>query len=153
MNDQIQNIAAWKSKLIEYIISHSGALVSAVIVAGVGFVVARWLGKLLDRWLERKAMEPPLRTLLVRLTRLLILALALVVALGTAGMDVTALIAGVGIAMLADSAINIAIGPWTAVTDCGQAQAELYQAVVEQFNAGHIQMPFPQREVRLLPQG
>ena len=64
----------------------------------VGFIVAGWIGKLLNRWLERKAMEPPMRKLLVRILRLLIFALALVVALGTAGMDVTALIAGVGVA-------------------------------------------------------
>ena len=273
MNEQLQNIAAWKGKLIEYTISHSGALLSAIIVVAAGFLVARWLGKLLDRWLVRKAMEPPLRALLVRLARLLILALALVVALGTAGMDVTALIAGVGvagvgvglamqgilsnllagltiiftkpyrvgeyieivgvqgqvtnielnsttlvhadrsrvvvpnrkivgeilhnyghirqlgltvgvgygtdlntalalvrsvldrnprvlkdpapvigIAALADSSINISIGPWSAVADYGQVQAELYQAVVEQFAAGRIQIPFPQREVRLLNQ-
>ena len=271
MNDQIQHIAAWKDKLIEYLIGHSGALISAVLVVVVGFFVARWVGRLLDRWLERKAMEPPLRALLARITRLLILAMTLVVALGTAGMDVTAMIAGVGVAgvgvglamqgilsnlmagltiiftkpyrvgeyieiagvqgavtnidlnsttllhpdrsrvvvpnrkivgeilhncghirqlglnvgidygtdigaalasvrtvldrnprvlkdpapvvgitMLADSSINIAICPWTAVADFGPAQAELYQAVVEQFRAAHIQIPFPQREVRLL---
>jgi len=271
MNEQIQHIAVWKDKLIEYIISHSGALISAVIVAVVGFIAARWLGKLLDRWLAHKAMDLPMRTLLVRITRLLILTMALVVALGTVGMDVTALIAGVGvvgvgiglaiqgvlgnlvagltiiftkpyrvgeyiaivgvegevkaidlfstilvhpdqsrvivpnrktvgeilhnyghirqlslnvgvgygtdiptalgiirtvldrnprvlkapapvigIAMLADSSIHIGISPWTAVADYGPAQGELYQAVVEQFRAGNIQMPFPQREVRLL---
>ena len=89
---------AWQDKLIEYVISHSGALVSALVVVVVGFIVAGWIGKLLNRWLERKAMDPPMRKLLVRILRLLIFTLALVVALGTAGMDVTALIAGVGVA-------------------------------------------------------
>ena len=92
------NLAAWQDKLIEYVIGHSGALISAFVVAVIGFIVARWIGKLMDRWLERKAMEPPMRKLLVRIVRLLIFALALVIALGTAGMDVTALIAGVGVA-------------------------------------------------------
>ena len=40
-------VAAWKDKLIEYIISHSGALISAAFVMVVGFVAARWIGKLL----------------------------------------------------------------------------------------------------------
>ena len=55
---------------------------------------------------------------------------------------------GVGMTMLADSSINIAIKPWTAVADYGPAQAEIYQAIVEQFRANNIQIPFPQREVR-----
>ncbi|HEX7576812.1 MAG TPA: mechanosensitive ion channel domain-containing protein, partial [Verrucomicrobiae bacterium] len=92
------HISAWKDKLIEYIISHSGGLVSAVVVIVVGLLAARWIGNLSDRWLTHKAMEQPMRTLLVRIVRLLIFAMALVVALGTAGMDVTALIAGLGVA-------------------------------------------------------
>ncbi len=262
---------AWQDKLIDYVINHSGALVSALVVVVFGFIVAGWLGKLINRWLERKAMEPPMRKLLVRVVRLLIFALALVVALGTAGMDVTALIAGVGVAgvgvglalqgvlgnlvagltiiftkpfrfgqyieiagvqgqvtsielftttllhsdqsqivipnrkiigeilhnyghvrqldlsvsvaygtnlanamnvvrgvlakntrvlkepapvvgvtLLADSSINIAIKPWTAVADYGPAQAEIYQAIAEQFRANSISIPFPQREIRML---
>ena len=273
MTGETQNISAWKDKLIEYIIGHSGALVSALAVVVVGFVAARWIGKLTDRWLASKAMEPPMRILLVRIVRLLIFAMALVIALGTAGMDVTALIAGVGVAgvgvglavqgvlgnlvagltiiftkpfrvgeyieiagvqgqvtsvelfsttlvhsdrsrivipnrkivgeilhnygqirqlslavgvgygtdintalavvrgvlaqnpralkdpapvvgvtMLADFSINIAVCPWTSVGDFGPAQAEIYQAIVEQFRANKIEIPFPQREVRLLNQ-
>jgi len=56
----------------------------------------------------------------------------------------------VGITMLADSSINFAICPWTAVADYGPAQTEIYQAIVEQFRANNIQIPFPQREVRTL---
>jgi small conductance mechanosensitive channel len=265
------NTAPWQDKLIEYVILHAGALFSALVVVVVGFIAALWVGKLMNRWLTRKTMEPPMRTLLVRIVRLLIFAMALVVALGTAGMDVTALIAGVGVAglgiglamqgilsnliagltiiftkpfrfgeyieiagvqgqvtsielftttllhadhsqvivpnrkivgeilhnyghirqlnlnvgvsygtnintavtivrgvlsrnsrvlkeptpgvgitMLADSSINLAISPWTAVADYGPAQAEIYQAIVEQFHANNIQIPFPQREVRTL---
>jgi small conductance mechanosensitive channel len=262
---------AWQDKLIEYVISHSGALVSALVVVVAGFILAGWIGKLLNRWLEKKAMEPPMRKLLVRILRLLIFAMALVIALGTAGMDVTALIAGVGVAgvgiglamqgilsnlmagltiiftkpfrfgeyieiagvqgqvtnielftttllhadhsavvipnrkiigeilhnyghirqlnlnvgvaygtninmavtivrgvlsrnarvlkeptpgvgitMLADSSINLAVCPWTAVADYGPAQTEIYQDIIEQFRANNIQIPFPQREVRTL---
>ena len=98
MNKPASTIAVWQDKLIDYVINHSGSLVSALVVVVVGFIVARWIGKLLDRWLTSKAMEPPMRNLVVRILRLLIFAMALVVALGTAGMDVTALIAGVGVA-------------------------------------------------------
>jgi small conductance mechanosensitive channel len=265
------NLAVWQDKIVDYIILHAGALVSALVVVVIGFIIARWIGKLLNRWLTRKAMEPPVRMLLVRIARLLVFGMALVVALGTAGMDVTALIAGVGVAgvgiglamqgilsnimagltiiftkpfrfgeyieiagvqgqvtsielvsttllhadhsqvivpnrkivgeilhnyghirqldlsvgvayntnisgalviargvltrnarvlkepapvvgvtMLADSSINIAIKPWTAVADYGAAQAEIYKDIVEQFRANHISIPSPQREVRML---
>jgi len=265
------NAAPWQDKLIEYVISHSGALISALVVVVIGFIVARWIGKLMDRWLTNKAMEPPVRMLLVRITRLLVFGMALVVALGTAGVDIMALvtvtgvvgigiglamqgvlsnimagltiiftkpfrfgeyieIAGVqgqvtgielvsttllhadhsqviipnrkivgeilhnyghirqldlsvgvayntnisgalvivrgvltrnarvlkepapvvGVTMLADSSISVAIKPWTAVADYGPAQAEIYQAIVEQFRANKIEIPFPQREVRML---
>jgi small conductance mechanosensitive channel len=56
----------------------------------------------------------------------------------------------VGVTMLADSSINIAIKPWTKVDDFIPAQAEINQAVAEQFRAGNISIPFPQREVRML---
>lgn len=265
------NAAPWQDKLIEYVISHSGALISALVVVVIGFIVARWIGKLMDRWLTSKAMEPPVRMLLVRIARLLVFGMALVVALGTAGVDIMALvtvtgvvgigiglamqgvlsnimagltiiftkpfrfgeyieIAGVqgqvtgielvsttllhadhsqviipnrkivgeilhnyghirqldlsvgvayntnisgalvivrgvlarnarvlkepapvvGVTMLADSSISVAIKPWTAVADYGPAQAEIYQAIVEQFRANKIEIPFPQREVRML---
>jgi small conductance mechanosensitive channel len=265
--------APWQDKLIEYVISHAAALISAFIIVVIGLIAARWIGKLIDRWLTHKAMEQPMRTLLVRIVRLLVMALALVVALGTAGMDVTALIAGVGVAgvgvglalqgvlgnlvagltiiftkpfrvgeyieiagaagqvtkielfsttllhtdysrvvipnrkivgeilhnyggvrqldlsvgvaygtnlndataivrrvlagnprvlkepasvvgvtLLADSSINIAIKPWTKVDDFIAAQVEINQAIAEQLRAANISIPFPQREVRLLNQ-
>jgi small conductance mechanosensitive channel len=88
----------WKDKLIEYVISHTGGLLSALAIVVVGLIAARWIGNLFGHWLERRAMEPPVRMLLTRIIKLLVVVMALVVALGTAGMDVTALIAGIGVA-------------------------------------------------------
>src|SRR5437763_1392806 len=90
--------APWKDKLTEYLILHTGALVSAIVIVVVGFIAAHYVGKLMGRLLEKKALEPPVRSLLTRLTKLLVLIVTLVIALGTAGMDVTALIAGISIA-------------------------------------------------------
>ena len=56
----------------------------------------------------------------------------------------------VGVTMLADSSICIAVKPWVAVADYVDARAELYQAIVERFRERHIPIPFPQREVRML---
>jgi small conductance mechanosensitive channel len=51
---------------------------------------------------------------------------------------------------LADSGVNIAIRPWTAVADFNTASSDITQAVLETFRERGIQIPFPQREVRLL---
>jgi small conductance mechanosensitive channel len=56
----------------------------------------------------------------------------------------------IGTSELADSAIVIAIKPWSSVADFGSMQAEVNKAVVEGLREAGIQMPFPQREVRLL---
>src|SRR5262245_36958125 len=87
-----------QEKLLDYVIGHSGALLSAAVTVIVGFIVARWIGRLTERWLERKAMEPPVRMLIVRITKLLVLLMALVIALGTAGINITAVIAGISVA-------------------------------------------------------
>jgi len=56
----------------------------------------------------------------------------------------------VRVSMLADSSINIVIKPWVNVPDYGPAGGEINKAVVEEFRARGISIPFPQREIRLL---
>ena len=88
----------WKDKIVEYLISHSGALGGAIVIMVVGFFASRWIGNFVEHWLTQKAMEPPVRMLISRVVRLLVIAFALVVALGTAGMEVTPLVTGIGVA-------------------------------------------------------
>jgi small conductance mechanosensitive channel len=59
----------------------------------------------------------------------------------------------IGVSLLADSSVNIAIKPWVAVTDLGSAAGEVNKAVLETFRAHGISIPFPQREVRMLGNG
>jgi len=56
----------------------------------------------------------------------------------------------VGISQLGDSGITISIDPWVPVADLGRLQGELNQMLVERFQTAHIEIPFPQREVRML---
>ena len=56
----------------------------------------------------------------------------------------------IGISELADSSVTLSIQPWVVVADMITARAELYQAIIERFRASKIDIPFPQREVRLL---
>lgn len=56
----------------------------------------------------------------------------------------------VGVSMLDASAIVISVRPWVRVIDYEAAQAELYRTIVERFREGHVAIPLPQREVRLV---
>jgi small conductance mechanosensitive channel len=56
----------------------------------------------------------------------------------------------VGISQLGDSGITISIDPWVPVANVGKIQGELNQMLVERFQTAHIQIPYPQREVRML---
>ena len=54
------------------------------------------------------------------------------------------------ISTLTDSSINIAVKPWVKVADYGAAGGEIYQAILDRFRANRVQIPYPQREIRLL---
>jgi len=56
----------------------------------------------------------------------------------------------IGVARLADSAVQINIQPWVAVSDYSTVCAELNRATLEALRAHQISVPFPQREVRLI---
>ena len=256
---------------IDLMIHYGLQIFGAIVILAVGLLLARWVGNLAQRWLLRQEMEPPVRTLLVRVVRIVVLVFTLVVALDKFGVQVAPLIAGIGVAglgigialqgvlgnvmaglsiiftkpfrvgeyielvgvygevtaidifsttlhhadrsrvvipnrkivgeilhnygavrqlnlsvgvaygsdlkraltiaqdvvarnprvlkepapvvgisQLADSAITLSIQPWVKVVDFVSAQAEVYQALVERFQASNIQIPFPQREVRFL---
>jgi small conductance mechanosensitive channel len=256
---------------VDLVIKYGLQAIGAIVILAAGLLLARWMGNITQKWLERQDMEPPIRTLLVRLVKVLVLAAMLLVALDTFGVKITPLIAGlgvaglgvglafqgvlsnvvagltiiftkpyrigeyieiagaygqvetidifstklvhadrsrvvipnrkivgeilhnygtmrqlnlsvgvgygtnltealtivrnvldknprvlkdpapfVGISQLGDSAIAISILPWTKVPDYGLAQAELYQTLVEGLRARNIDIPFPQREVRVV---
>ena len=56
----------------------------------------------------------------------------------------------IGIAAFADSSITLSIRPWVPVACAGSAHIELNQAIIQQLRADGVDIPFPQREVRLL---
>ena len=58
--------------------------------------------------------------------------------------------AGIGISVLADSSIQLAVKPWTNVVDYGPAGGEINKSIVEAFRSRNIVIPFPQYEVRML---
>lgn len=91
-------VSQWTEKLIDFMIQNGPKLGGAVMILVIGFIAARFLGNLVQSWLEKKHLEPPVRMLICRVLRLLIIAFALVIALGTCGVDITPLVTMFGVA-------------------------------------------------------
>src|SRR5262245_49015976 len=87
-----------RTMLVDLAVRYGFHVLGALIVLGVGLMVGRWLGGLLDRRLQSRAMEPPLRVLLVRVVRVIVMLFAAVVALDQLGFQVAPLVAGIGVA-------------------------------------------------------
>ena len=82
----------------DLIIRYGVSVLGAVIILILGAIAARWVGTLADQRLRRSKMEPPLRILFVRVLRIAVFAVAFVAALDKLGVQITALIAGIGVA-------------------------------------------------------
>ena len=267
----VDQISQLKTEAIRFASDKGPGLLGAIVILIAGFVLARIICRLLGIWLEGRHLEPPVRMLLTRVTWLIIMALFVMVALGTMGIAVGPLIAlmsvaGVGIGLatqgvlgnlvaglviiftkpfrvgeyieiigcngqvtvvdlfttvllhpdrskvvipnrkivgevlhnygtirqhdikvgvayhadltlalavinevlarnakllkdpapvvavssFGDSSIDIAVKPWSAVNDFGPAAAEIRLAIVDAFRARKIDIPFPQREIRVI---
>lgn len=260
-----------KQKVVDLSIEFGPKVFTALLILAVGFFVARWISGLFQRWLDKLQLEPPVRLLMLRIVRLVVMGLFVIMALQNLGVELLPLIAGLGVAgagvalamqgvlgnlaagltiiftkpfrvgeyvsmvgvegrvetielfttklshadlstviipnrkivgeilhnygkirqldvvvgvaydtdlntalaivhevlsinsrvlkdpapvvrvsYLADSSINIVVKPWVNVPDFGDASGEINKAIVEEFRARNISIPFPQREVRLL---
>jgi small conductance mechanosensitive channel len=260
-----------RREVLKFLTEYGFKIVGAAIILIMGGLAARWIGKVVDEWLSKKQVEPPIKMLAVRILRLLVFALAAVLAADKCGVPIAPMVAGIGVAgvgiglalqgvlsnlvaglviiftkpfrvgeyiellgvegqvtsialfattllhsdrsrvvipnrkivgeilhnygtirqlslsvgvsydtnitetltvireildknprvlkepaagvgvtALADSCVNIAILPWVSVTDFGPAGGELNKTILEEFRAKGIEMPFPQREIRLL---
>jgi small conductance mechanosensitive channel len=87
-----------KQVAINFIVQYGFQILGAVIILAVGFFLAKWAGNILMRSLMRREMEPPVRTLIVRIVRLIIFLMTAVIAMDKAGVPVTSLVAGIGVA-------------------------------------------------------
>ena len=274
MTNQLLNLDTLqhaKQKVVDLSVEFGPKAMTALLIMVVGFFISRWVAGVFEKWIEKMDLEPPVRILMLRLVRLLVMGMFVVLALQNLGVQLMPLIAGLGIAgagialalqgplsnlaaglviiftkpfrvgeyvdtageegrveaielfntilshpdlsriiipnrkivgeimhnygkirqldvivrvaynsdlnaalaavndvlkrnpqvlkdpapvvrvsMLADSSIDIAVKPWAPVTEYGVASGEINKAIVEEFRARGISIPFPQREVRFL---
>jgi len=274
MTNQLASIEHAKEKIVDLTIQFGPKVLAALLIMVVGFFAARWIAGIFQRWIGKLELEPPVRLLLVRVLRAVVMAMFAIMAVQQLGFELMPLIAGLGVAgagiafamqgvlgnlfagltiiftkpfrvgeyvsmvgvegrvetielfttklshadrsqivvpnrkivgeilhnygkirqldvvvgvaystdlnaalaavnevltlnprvmkdpapvvrvsLLADSSINIMVKPWVAVPDFGPVTGEVYKAIVEEFRARNISIPFPQREVRLLGAG
>src|SRR5690349_14218643 len=89
-----------KELIVDLAIRYGFQVVGALIILGGGILLAWWVGSLVERPLQRWALEPPMRKLIVRAVRIVVLLFAVVVALDKFGFQIAPLVAGIGVAGL-----------------------------------------------------
>jgi small conductance mechanosensitive channel len=81
--------------ILDLAVRYGFQVLGALVILGVGVLIARWIGRLVDHWLQGQKIEPPVRWLMVRSIRAVILLVALVVALDKFGFQIAPLVAGI----------------------------------------------------------
>jgi len=98
MNDQLETIDQVRRTLIDLGLRFGPKLIAALVILTIGFFVGRAIARWAEHALRHFEFEPPVRLLLVRIVRLLIMAVFLMMALQNLGVELLPLIAGLGIA-------------------------------------------------------
>ena len=98
MNDGLHDLDQIKGTLLDLALRFGPRLLTAIVILTVGGFVAGWVARTLARGLNRLDLEPPVRQLLTRVARVLVLGLFVIMALQNLGVELLPLIAGIGVA-------------------------------------------------------
>lgn len=98
LTKQLATLEQAQGKLLDLGIEFGPRLFAAILILVVGHYFGRWVGRILDKLLQRLDLDITLRQLLTRIVRGLLLVLFLVMALQNLGVDLLPLIAGLGVA-------------------------------------------------------
>ena len=98
MENELKTLNQAQSTLVDLALRFGPKVLVAILIVAAGLIVARWIGKATDRALRRLQLEPPVRLLIVRMARVLILGLFAILALQNLGVELLPLIAGLSVA-------------------------------------------------------
>jgi len=90
---------AVKDIVLDLAIRYGFQVLGALLILAAGALAARSIGRFVDQRLQRQ-MEPPMRLLIVRALRIVVMLFAGVVALDKFGFQIAPLVAGIGVAGL-----------------------------------------------------
>jgi small conductance mechanosensitive channel len=98
MTNQLQLLDQAKEKIVQMSVEFGPRAVTAILILVAGFFVTRWVVKIVQRWLGKIELEPPVRELLLRILWVLVMGMFAVMALQNLGVELLPLIAGLGVA-------------------------------------------------------
>jgi small conductance mechanosensitive channel len=84
--------------ITQYAVQYGMKAIVALGIFTAGVMTARWAGNLAQQQLERHTLEPPVRLLLVRVVKIIVLLFTAVIALDALGVPIAPLVAGIGVA-------------------------------------------------------
>jgi small conductance mechanosensitive channel len=90
---------AVKDMVLDLAIRYGFQVLGALLILAVGALAARSIGQFVDQRLQ-KQLEPPMRLLIVRALKVVVMLFAVVVALDKFGFQIAPLVAGIGVAGL-----------------------------------------------------
>ena len=98
MDKSLQSLDQVRASALDMAVRFGPKLFTAIAILVIGYLVGGWAGRMLDRLLLRSKLEAPVRVLLVRMLRILVLALFAIAALQNLGIELWPLVAGMGVA-------------------------------------------------------
>jgi len=98
MNDHLETVDQIKTAIIEMAIQFGPKVLVATAIIIAGVYVGRWVGQFVDTNITKFNLDLPVRQLLVRIVKLLVLGLFIIMALQNLGVQLLPLIAGLGVA-------------------------------------------------------
>lgn len=84
--------------LTQYIVQYGLQALVAIGIFIAGGVASRWAGDFTQRSLERYALDPPVRMLMVRVVKIVVLLFTAMIALQALGVPIAPLVAGISVA-------------------------------------------------------
>jgi small conductance mechanosensitive channel len=97
MTPDLDTLGQAKGTLVDLAIRFGPKLLVAALILVAGTFTANWIGRSAARGLNRWDLEPPVRLLLTRIARVLVLLLFAIMALQNLGIELLPLIAGLGV--------------------------------------------------------
>ena len=98
MDETLETFDQVRTTAVDLAMKFGPKVLAALLILVVGYFVGRWISGWLERALGHLEMEPPVRTLIVRIARAVITVLFVIMALQNLGVELLPLIAGLGVA-------------------------------------------------------
>jgi len=98
MDTELKSLGHVQDTVADMAVRFGPKLLTALVILAAGVMAGRWVGRMTERGLHRFALEPPVRLLIVRVVRVVVLGLFAIMALQNLGIELLPLIAGLSVA-------------------------------------------------------